>query len=138
MSRILALDLGDAWVGTALSDPLGITCRPYQTVKTGELNAFLTKAIPAEEIATIVVGHPKTLTGTSSDQTKRVEAMQAELAKQFPAIVWVWVDERLSSRRAITHQQQVKNQKRSAQSKQEVHSIAAAFLLQVYLDTRAW
>lgn len=138
MSRILALDLGDAWVGTALSDPLGITCRPYQTVKTGELNAFLTKAIQVEEIATIVVGHPKTLTGTSSDQTKRVEAMQAELAKLFPAITWVWVDERLSSRRAITHQQQVKNQKRSAQSKQEVHSIAAAFLLQVYLDTRAW
>jgi putative Holliday junction resolvase len=138
MTKTLALDLGDVWVGTAISDVLGITCRPFETVKLPELHPFLKKTISEQGIGTIVVGHPKTMSGTSSNQTKRIEAMCAELEDAFPAITWVWADERLSSRHAINHQQTVKKQKRSKQSKNEVHSLAAAFILQGYLDSRAY
>jgi len=30
--KTIALDLGDRWVGIAISDPLGIIARPYETV----------------------------------------------------------------------------------------------------------
>ena len=138
MNRTLALDLGDVWVGTAISDVLGITCRPFETVKLPDLHTFLQRVIPEQGIGTIVVGHPKTMSGTSSNQTKRIEAMRSELEKHFPTVSWVWADERLSSQHAISHQQNIKKQKRSKQSKNEVHSLAAAFILQGYLDSRSF
>lgn len=138
MSRVLALDLGDVWVGTAISDVLGITCRPFETVKLPDIKIFLEKTINEQGVGTIVVGHPKTMSGTSSDQTKRIESMRAQLEKRFSNVTWVWADERLSSQHAISHQQNVKKQKRSKQSKNEVHSLAAAFILQGYLDSRSY
>lgn len=138
VSKVLALDLGDVWVGTALSDVLGITCRPFETIKLPQLEAFLAKTIAEQGVGTIVVGHPKTMSGNSSEQTKRIEAMRAQLERQFPTVTWVWADERLSSQHAIAHQQNIKKQKRSKQSKNEVHSLAAAFILQGYLDRRSF
>ena len=41
--KVLALDLGDVWTGTALSDPLKILAKPFKTVKTVDLFSFLKK-----------------------------------------------------------------------------------------------
>src|SRR3990167_7335086 len=98
--KMLGLDLGDKWTGVAISDALGITARPLTTVATYDLAFYLTTAIQEEGIATIVVGDPKTLKGTESDQTKKVHAMVDELKKQFPDINWVWWDERNTSKQA--------------------------------------
>ena len=70
--KILALDIGDRWTGMAISDPLGILPRPYETVKTTELFTALEKIIPKERISIIVVGLPTTMRGTESEQTKKV------------------------------------------------------------------
>ena len=43
--RTLALDIGDRWTGVAISDPLGILARPYDTAKTTDLYAFLEKVV---------------------------------------------------------------------------------------------
>lgn len=133
--RILALDLGDRWVGSAIADPLGITCRPYQTVELDQLNDFLKKTLVAESISKVVVGYPKTFSGTESDQTKKIVSLKQELEKTFSvvdgqSIEWVLWDERLSSKRAS----QVQGGRSDEQSKRQSHSIAAAFLLQTYLD----
>ena len=71
--KILALDIGDVWVGTALSDSLGITCKPYQTVREGDLKQFLLDIIKKENIIKIVVGHPVTMKGEVQHQAKKVE-----------------------------------------------------------------
>jgi putative pre-16S rRNA nuclease len=83
---ILALDIGDVWTGSAISDPLGITATPYQTVKTIQLEDFLHKTIAKEKLEHIVVGYPKTLKGTESDQTKKIVAHKELLEKKFPDI----------------------------------------------------
>lgn len=127
--KILALDIGDAWVGSALSDPLGILARPYKTVTAGELTDFVRTTITQERIGTIVVGHPKTMKGTSSDQTQKIEATYKELQTLFADKNWVLWDERLSSKRADS----LKHAK-TKEEKIRSHSVAAAFILESYLS----
>ena len=43
--KILALDIGDRWTGVAISDPLGILPRPYDTIKTAEIFTALRNII---------------------------------------------------------------------------------------------
>lgn len=126
--KILALDLGDAWIGTAISDELGITARPYQTVTPKELVGFIAKVIVDEPITTIVVGYPKTMRGTESEQTKKVVAQKEDLESRFPHIKWVLWDERLTSKQAAG----IKKTK-SKEDKIAAHSIAAALILTGYL-----
>ncbi len=126
--KIVALDLGDVWIGSAISDELGITARPYETVKTTELIPFLDNLIKTENISTIVVGYPKTMGGTQSEQTKKVIAKKEELQTAFPDITWVLWDERLSSKQAA----RIKKTK-SKEDKIASHSIAAAVILTGYL-----
>lgn len=133
--RILALDLGDKWVGTALSDGLGITCKPYKTVTLPNLPSFLQEIIPQERITTVVIGYPKTFSGGQSDQTRKIVAEKEKLEQQFGLvnevpITWLLWDERLSSKRA----QELVQKARTPEEKQKSHSIAAAFILQNYLD----
>ena len=82
--KILGLDIGDRWVGTALSDEIGITTRPYKTVEYKNLLSFLAETIPTEHIKIIVVGYPKTMSGTESEQTKKIVLQVEELEKRDP------------------------------------------------------
>lgn len=126
--KIMALDLGDAWVGTALTDPLRFFSKPYKTVAAAELEAFLQITFAQEKISIVVVGYPKTMQGTESDQTRLVIATKEKLEQIFPTQQWVLWDERLSSKQART----IKSPKNKTE-KLEQHSIAAAIILQSYL-----
>ena len=127
--KILALDIGDRWVGIAISDPLGILPRPYTTIKAAELFTSLEKIIEKEHISTIVVGLPTTMRGTESDQTKKVLAMTEDLKKIFPAIEWKMWDERLTSKQASTFKST-----KTKEDKLRSHAIAAAIFLSSYLE----
>ncbi len=139
--KILALDLGDVWIGSAISDYLGITCKPYQTVVKDELERFLAKTIAEQDIATVVVGYPKTVSaGTESAQTATIVRQKEDLAAKFAQvsgrdIEWVLWDERLSSKRADGLH---KHGMQSKTEKMQSHSVAAAFILQNYLDHLAF
>ena len=127
--KILALDLGDVWIGSALSDVLGLIATPHQTVKIDQLTSFLQKTLAEYQIQTVVIGLPRTMRGTESEQTKKVIAHKEALEKQFPDIEWVFWDERLTSKQA-----EGLTKSYSAQEKQRSHARAAAFILQSYLD----
>jgi len=135
--KILSLDLGDKWVGSALSDPLGITCKPYQTVERENLEQFLKEVLAQEDISTVVVGYPQTLSGTQSEQTKKIVALKEKLEQQFKEVAgktiqWILWDERLSSKRAEKLKRVT-----TKEEKRQSHSVAAAFILQSYLDHKA-
>jgi putative pre-16S rRNA nuclease len=129
--KILALDTGDVWTGTALSDALGIIAKPFKTVKTEELVSFLQDLLKKESIQTIIVGHPKTLRGTQSEQTKKVEQLFNTLQQKFSILTWVLWDERFTSQQAA----QLK-QTKTKEDKIHSHSLAAAFILASYLEYR--
>ena len=131
--RIAALDLGDVWVGIALSDPLHMLARPYKTVKLPELVAAIQELISKEQVSQIVVGEPNTMRGTASEQTIKIREQLTALQTQFPAIAWHLWDERLTSKQASTIQRGG-----SKEEKQRQHSVAAALILRTYLDHLAW
>jgi len=127
--KILALDVGDRWTGTALSDVLCMFAQPYQTIETTRLTVFIQEIINKEPIKTIVIGYPRTLRGTESEQTKKVKLIAEELKQSFPSIEWILWDERLTSKQA----EKLKKTK-TKEEKIISHSIAAAFILTGYLD----
>ncbi len=138
--KILALDLGDKWIGSAISDALGITCRPYKTVEVKETKLFLEKVIKEENISTVVMGKPTTFSGQESEQTKKIiktaQILEEEIGPKFEnRIKWVLWDERLSSKRAANLKQK---RFKTKEDKRKSHSIAAAFILQTYLDNLAF
>lgn len=132
MKKILALDVGDAWTGVAISDTSCMFAQPYETIASKELVSFLTDLFTKQEIDIIVIGHPKTMRGTSSEQTKKIEQSALELEQLFPTKKWILWDERLSSKHA-TQLKQPKNKN----EKLKIHAIAAAYILESYLTYRS-
>jgi len=127
--KYAAFDIGDVWTGIALSDPLGILAKPYQTVKTTQLFSYLPAFLEEEKIEAVVIGYPKTMRGTESEQTKKILEQTEKLKKEFPQMPWILWDERLSSKRAASLKQA-----RTKEEKQQSHAIAAAFILESYLN----
>lgn len=129
MYKVLALDPGEQHIGTALSDELQMLAAPLQTVRPADLNQFLNQILLTEPINTIVIGYPKTMRGTISPQTQKSIDLKENLEKLFPHIKFVLWDERLTSKSA--------SQLKKAKTKTDKllqHSIAAAIILQTFLD----
>ena len=84
--RIVGVDLGLKRVGLAISDPSGTLARPLRTIERGPSDAAAA-ALLAEAIATlaadedgveaVVVGLPKRLDGSDTEQTLHVRRMVA-------------------------------------------------------------
>lgn len=128
MGKILALDIGDAWTGMALSDALGMFAKPYQTCETSKLSQELTQIFKSEKIDRVIIGYPKTMKGTESLQTKKVLETKEKLERTFKNIEFKLWDERLSSKRA-----QTASPAKTKEEKLKSHAIAAAFILDSYL-----
>ena len=126
-----ALDLGDKWTGVAITDALQILARPYTTVPSATLETFLHDFFKKESISHAIIGYPKTLRGTESNQTRKTVLMQQQLAAQFPTITWLLWDERLTSKAA----QKIQHK---AEDKNKEHAIAAALILENYLQHLAF
>lgn len=129
MGKILALDLGDQWVGIAISDASRFFARPLETVKLPDLEPNLAKLLEKENIDLIVIGNPITMKGLKSQQTEKVQSYKKELESKFNKIQFILWDERLSSKRA----ESVKTSK-TKDEKIKSHSIAAAFILDSYIS----
>lgn len=134
--KILALDIGDKWIGVAISDSGLKYSFPFGTTTKVELVNFLVKTLKTEPISKIIYGLPKMLDNSLGEQAKKVIQCVEELQKNpvFGSLTWIAVDERFSSYAAleVLHQQnrKIKN------NKLQEHAIAAAIVLESYL-TRA-
>jgi len=127
--KILALDLGDVHTGTAISDVSRIIAKPYKTLSFSNLENSLKEIFSQETISTVVVGYPKTMMGKISTQTQKVIDIKNEYETKFPDQKWVLWDERLSSKNA----EKFKKGKEK-EDKLRLHSVAAALILESYLE----
>ncbi len=135
MKRLLALDVGTVRVGVALSDPLGITAQPFDTLQRRDRSFFsdLQKIIADHEVAEIIVGYPVRLDGSKGPATVAIEQFVEELKKWTPLPVVFW-DERMTTAQA--QRMMIDGDARRSTRKQHIDKIAAAIILQSYMDSR--
>jgi putative holliday junction resolvase len=134
MGRVLGIDYGSRRVGLAISDPLRITAQPYANWRNAdetELIVRIGRLVLEESIDLVVVGYPLTLKGTKSRQSSATERFASSLSKACPASVVLW-DERLTTVQA--HRTLHLLGKQPSRSRERVDVIAAALMLQSYLD----
>ncbi|MGC4063103.1 MAG: Holliday junction resolvase RuvX [Polyangiaceae bacterium] len=132
--RAAAIDLGSTRIGLAVSDELGLLAhpRPYlPACSSGQLVERLSKLASNEGVQVFVIGLPKTLDGREGPLARRARAIAAQL-KQGTACRVVLVDERLSTHQAHAQLQTLGFDARERKSR--VDSVAAAILLQTFLD----
>jgi putative Holliday junction resolvase len=155
--RSLGLDVGDRRTGVAISDPQGILAGPLTVLDSRDEDALIKeilKLVEQHRAERIVVGLPRRLSGEIGEQASKVTAFTEKLlwrAKQRnlnQLDVQLW-DERLSTRAAERLKTEAGGQrgdsrfrgKRGARNrnrvvKAEVDAIAAAFILQGFLDSQ--
>jgi putative Holliday junction resolvase len=131
--RYLSLDVGNQWIGIALSDPTGFLATPLVTLRRVEAHGERIRALIDEhEVQEVVVGLPLNMDGSSGSQVEETYSYIEKLgALQVPVRFW---DERLSSWEAEQVIAQVKG--RSPRRRERLDAIAAAIMLQDYLDAR--
>ena len=130
---MLGLDLGQARIGVAVSDPARRVALPLGTVRTGAPQDL--KAIGAlireQEVAIIVVGHPRSLSGSSGEAAAHAERFAATLRETFGLPVELQ-DERLSTVEAERRLREAGVRGRAR--REVVDRSAATVILQAYLD----
>jgi putative Holliday junction resolvase len=138
--RVLALDVGARRVGIAISDLSGALARPLQALmrRSREEDFAAIAAVVAEhDIELIVVGQPFSLDGTVGPQAQRITRYAEALAKHLSVQIVMW-DERFTTMEAeeILRQRRSEKKRRQARTSGELDAIAAAVILQSYLDSR--
>lgn len=136
--RSLGVDPGDRRIGLALSDSEGTIATPLLTLKAaGPLEAARLVAAEARryEVEKIVLGLPLHLDGREGDAARRSRLMAERLRAltALPVVLW---DERLTTVAADRALRE--GRVRGAKRKLLVDQVAAALLLQSYLDAERW
>ena len=132
--RILALDVGKRKIGIAISDALGITAQPLETLIRKNKDADfeqIKKIVGDMNASKIIVGLPLNMNGTAGHQAKETYGFAEELKERLKIQVQLW-DERLSTIEAnrVLLQADMSRKKR----KKLDDKIAAQLILQSYLN----
>ena len=106
------------------------------TIDTPKIFEFLKDYFSKEKVDTIVLGEPKRLSGLDTDATPLVEAFKLKLLELFPNMPIVMIDERLTSRMAKQTLIDAGYKKIARQNKKLVDTVAAALILQLYLEIK--
>lgn len=132
--RALGLDIGSVRVGVAISDPSGTVASPLAVLdarKTLEDPAELRAIVDENRVDLLVVGLPVTMAGEEGPQARAVREAAESLGRSLGLPV-VFVDERLSTAAAAAAMRA--GGVRSRKQRGQVDKVAAAVLLQAYLD----
>ena len=143
LMRVLGVDYGERRIGLALSDATGLLARPWKAiVRPGSIGRvadslaaeILRLGAEDEGIELVVLGFPRRLNGSPTDQTAAVEKLASALRNRI-AVPVVLQDERLTSREAESLlARRIRDWRKR---KPLIDATAAAVILQDYLDSRS-
>ena len=136
--RIMGLDFGSKTVGVAVCDPLGITAQTVETITRASENkmrqtlARIVQLIGEYEIERIVLGYPKNMNNTVGERGEKTQEFKGALERRTGLEVILW-DERLTT--VAAERVLIESGVRRENRKKSVDQIAAAMILQGYLDS---
>ena len=130
--RILGIDLGQARIGVAVSDELGLLAHPVETIPANKNAAQRIAELVREKNAErVVVGLPRHMNGSVGESAIDALAFAKKLQAMLPCEVVTW-DERLTT--AGANRALRDSGRRTRDSRQVVDQVAAQMILQGYLD----
>ena len=135
MGRILALDVGDKRIGIAVSDEMQLIASPhsvYTRVGYTPDVKYLRRLYEEVGAELIVCGLPRNMDGSVGFQAEKVQAFAAKLTEAGMPVEFQ--DERLST--VSAHQALIEGGMRREERKGTVDKVAAAVILQAYLDKK--
>ena len=139
--RIMGLDYGSKTVGVAVSDALKVTAQGIETIQRkseGKLRqtlARIQKLAEEYQVGEIVLGFPKNMDNTEGERCEKTLEFKELLEKRcgMPIILW---DERLTT--VAAERSLMEGGVRRENRKKHLDRIAAALILQGYLDSLAF
>ena len=133
--RILGIDYGDARVGIAITDPLGITAQGLETINRNGSDKIVLKRleelIEQYNVTTIVIGMPINMNGTKTERAEVTEKFIHKMKCKFGKIPIETIDERLTTveaHKTMNYLNVNKHKRRSI-----VDTISAVYILETYL-----
>ena len=137
MKRALGIDHGDARIGLAISDELGMLAHPLETIhvkETPDPVARIAAIVVRDKIGMIVLGMPRNMDGSYGPAAEKVRAFAEKLRAACACGVKLW-DERLTS---VAAQRALHEAGRNVkQSREVIDQVAAQMILQGWLDSQA-
>ncbi len=131
--RTLGIDYGKKRIGIAVSDPLHITAQPVEVIENTSSTIDRIKQLCEKyEVGTIVVGLPKNLKGDIAQSAKDVLGFVDKVRRSLKDIHVITHDERMSTASVIKTLSETEMSGRK--KRQVVDKMAAAFILQGYMD----
>lgn len=134
--RAIGLDVGERRVGVAIGDELGLIASPLTTIERGRGDVdAIAKLVTGHGACCVVVGIPTGLSGREGPQAAAVRQFVDQLRPALDATVPIdYWDERLTTavaERVLRERGTRRNKRRG-----EVDAVAAAVILQGYLDAQ--
>jgi len=137
--RALGIDYGEARVGIAITDPLGITAQGLETIHHNSNDKVILKRLEEivneyKEIDTFVVGMPINLKGEKTVRAEKTTQFIHKLKCKFNNIKIVEIDERLTTvaaHKTMNFLNIDKHKKRSI-----VDCISAVYILETYMNKK--
>lgn len=138
--RVMGLDVGSKTVGVAISDLLGWTAQPIETIKIDEANGQfgfdrLLFLIEEQAVSTVVIGLPKNMNNSIGPRAQASLAYGDRLQALLPEIEIVYQDERLSTSQA--EKMLITGDVSRSKRKKVIDKVAAVIILQNYLDAQS-
>ncbi|MBR4215261.1 MAG: Holliday junction resolvase RuvX [Bacteroidales bacterium] len=134
MGRILAIDYGKVRTGLAVTDPSKIICSPLETVATTVLMPYLKNYIVSQKVERVVVGYPVNPEGHENPVVQSIIRFVDNLKKLFPELPIDFYDEQYTSRMAESAMIAGGFKRKYRSTKGNVDRMAAAFILQGWMD----
>jgi len=133
--RIMAIDFGDARIGLAVSDLLGMLCGEAWTMEEWNMERAslrITEEAKKRDVERFVLGLPKNMDGSEGPRAEKSRQFAEMLKKDsgLPVVLW---DERRSSieAHAILHA----GGKKEKKHRKIVDAVAASLILEGYLGS---
>lgn len=136
MGRVLAIDYGRRRCGVAVTDILKISANGLPTVRTCDLEKFLTDYVAREDVELILVGEPRTVRGEESESMCYIRPFLNRLHNLLPEMpVQMW-DERFTSVQAHRDMLTAGFKKSDRQKKGLADEMSAVLILTSWLESR--
>lgn len=133
--RVLGIDVGTVRIGLAISDETHTLASPLATVPNEPRTLWtrIAREMEDREVDLVVIGLPRRLDGSEGEAAELARQFAGELARRTTTAIELW-DERFTT--TIAERSLIESGVRRKRRREVIDAVAAAVLLQNWLDAR--